>query len=144
MRIQVKRNQIITKSWEHQGIQMTLLAIGIGGFLGAISRFLISEQVNAWFASDFPYGTLVVNTLGSFILGFVTRYFGDHGVFDGNVQIGIMVGFLGALTTFSTFSGQTIWLLEREEYLKMSINVLSNVSLCLILFIFGLRLAKYV
>lgn len=122
----------------------TLLAIGLGGFIGAICRFVLAKQVDFWMASEFPFGTLTVNALGSFILGFLTRFFGDHMILPDAVRIGITVGFLGALTTFSTFSGQTFLMLENGEFLKMSINVLSNVAICLILCGFGLHLAKLI
>lgn len=123
---------------------MLLAAIGIGGFVGAISRFLVSQQVDQWFSRDFPYGTLTVNAFGSFLLGFLIRYFGEHVILSEEIRMGLTVGGLGAFTTFSTFSFQTIILFNQGDYMKGGINVLSNMLICLIFCVFGMHLTKYI
>lgn len=120
-----------------------LLAIGTGGFLGAIFRYLISKQMQLWFASDFPLGTLTVNALGSLILGFLSGYLLEHTILSNELRMSLTIGLIGSFTTFSTFSYETMILLQEGSFLKMGINVLSNVLICLILCIIGLQFAKY-
>ena len=83
---------------------MKILIIGIGGFLGAILRYSISGWIHKLFGSGMPYGTLAVNILGSFILGFFLFYSEDRQSFSPLWRSFIAVGIMGALTTFSTFS----------------------------------------
>lgn len=121
---------------------MTILAIGTGGFLGALFRYLLFQQLQSLFSPGFPYGTLVVNAFGSFLLGFLSRYWLHHPFLNEELRLGITVGILGAFTTFSTFSNETILLMQEGDFLKGGINVLSNVVICLILCFIGSELAK--
>ena len=121
---------------------MTILSIGAGGFLGSISRYFLSTQVHLRLGTDFPYGTLIVNALGSLILGTLAGYVHEHMAISEELRLGLTVGFLGAFTTFSTFSYESIILMQSGDYWKMGINVLSNVLTCLILCILGLQLVK--
>ena len=81
---------------------MTILYVGIGGFLGAISRFLIAGFVQKIAGILFPAGTLTVNVLGSFLIGFLVMIF--ENIIAPQWKALFITGFLGALTTFSTFS----------------------------------------
>ncbi len=121
---------------------MTLLSIGAGGFVGSISRYLLSTQVHLRLGTDFPYGTLIVNALGSLVLGALAGYLREHLAVSEELRLGLTVGFLGAFTTFSTFSYETILLMQSGDYWKMGMNILSNVTTCLILCILGLLLVK--
>ena len=121
---------------------MILLSIGAGGFLGSISRYLLSTQLHLRLGSDFPYGTLIVNALGSLVLGALAGYVREHQAVNEALRLGLTMGFLGAFTTFSTFSYETIILMQSGDYWKMGINILSNVTTCLILCILGLLLVK--
>ncbi len=105
-----------------------LLAVGAGGFLGAISRFLLATGVQKLTGSTFPYGTLTVNVVGSFIIGFFFFYFEQ--TIAPNQKALLMTGFLGALTTFSTFSLETVLMLQNGLYLKAFGNVSVNALLC--------------
>lgn len=110
---------------------LKLLFVGIGGFLGAISRFLVGQYLNVWFP-HFPVATLVVNVLGSFFIGFVL-----YGLFTGaaipeNLKAFLVAGFLGSLTTMSTFSFDTFRLFELKEVLLAAINLCLTVILCLL------------
>ena len=105
-----------------------LLAIGTGGFLGAVSRFLLAAGVQKFTGSTFPYGTLTVNVVGSFVIGFLFFYFEQ--TIAPNQKAMLMTGFLGALTTFSTFSLETVLMLQNGFYLKAFGNVSVNALLC--------------
>jgi len=111
---------------------LNLLIIGCGGFLGAISRFLVSELVYTFIGVGMPYGTLVVNLSGSFLLGIVAQIGLSGNLLPASINSFVGIGFLGAFTTFSTFSVQTLELLESGSLLKAFLNVFLNVTLCLI------------
>jgi len=119
-----------------------LLAIGTGGFLGAISRFLLATGVQKLISSAFPYGTLAVNVLGSFIIGFLFFYF-EQTVAPHQKAL-LMTGFLGALTTFSTFSLETVLMLQEGLYLKAFGNVSVNALFCVVATIFGMMVFRRV
>lgn len=108
---------------------IVLLIIGMGGFLGAISRFLIASYVQNASGSLFPVGTLAVNVLGSFIIGFAAMFFAQ--VVEPEYKAFVITGFLGALTTFSTFSWENVTMLQDGDYVKVALNIFLNVSLTL-------------
>jgi CrcB protein len=108
-------------------INMTLIYIGIGGFFGAISRFLIAGGVQKLFGGFFPIGTLSVNVLGSFIIGIAALWFEQ--IVAPEYRALFITGFLGALTTFSTFSYETTMLIEQSAYWRAFLNVTLNVLL---------------
>ncbi|MBU3915120.1 fluoride efflux transporter CrcB [bacterium] len=120
----------------------SILAIGIGGFFGAISRYLIASRMSMWLGDSFPFGTLTVNAIGSFLLGFLSRYLLEHLIVNELIRIGLLVGFLGAFTTFSTFSYESVTLLQDGDMLKALLNILSNGIICVVLCFIGLQLAK--
>ena len=103
-----------------------LLSIGIGGFIGAILRFSISGWVGKATTTAFPFGTLSVNILGSFFIGFLFLYFQQINLSPTQKAL-VITGLLGALTTFSTFSLDTVLLMEKELYMKAFSNVALNV-----------------
>ncbi len=107
-------------------------AIAVGGALGALMRFWVSGGIYAWLGRDFPYGTLGVNVLGSFFIGIAFVLLTEKLTFGLEVRTFIMVGFLGALTTFSTFSLETLFLLQEGLLIKAISNVLINIFLCII------------
>ena len=106
-----------------------VLFVGIGGFFGAIARFLIAGYVQSHASTLFPVGTLSVNVLGSFIIGFAALYFSQ--VVAPEYKALVMTGFLGALTTFSTFSLENVAMLQQGEYFKTGLNIVLNVVLTL-------------
>jgi len=105
-----------------------ILLIGLGGFFGAILRYLVSGIIPVKFG--IPTGTLVVNLLGSFIVGFLI-YSSLFGSLSPEYRLFIITGFCGALTTFSTFSYESFAMLEHNYYLKVGLNILLNVFGCL-------------
>jgi fluoride exporter len=112
---------------------MNTLLIFIGAGFGGVSRFLTSKGLASLLGQNFPYGTLAVNVLGSFIMGFLYVLILDrlHGIED-YLRPLILTGFLGGFTTFSSFSIETLVLFENGSYVSALANVLLNVVLCLL------------
>jgi CrcB protein len=121
---------------------MTLLYVGLGGFFGAIFRFLISGFLQKLFGISFPVGTLGVNVIGSFLIGFLVMLF--ENIIAPEWKALFITGFLGALTTFSTFSFETVVLLQEGIYQKAILNIFLNVSLCLVATILGMNLFRFI
>ncbi len=117
-----------------------LIFVAIGGSIGAVLRFVISYYCNKFLGSNFAYGTLTVNILGSFLMGFLFLYFNQ--VISPNLKTMLTTGMLGALTTFSTFSLETILMLQDGVYLKAFLNIVLNVVLSLMATILGMYLFK--
>jgi len=108
------------------------LYIAAGGAAGAVLRYMVSNGVYQWFGRGFPYGTLVVNVSGSLLMGLVYVLLLER--IDANIawRAGLIIGLLGAFTTFSTFSIETLNLIEAGEQLKAGMNILFSVSLCIV------------
>ncbi|MDM8569780.1 fluoride efflux transporter CrcB [Thiotrichales bacterium HSG1] len=122
---------------------MNLMAIAAGGAVGALLRFWVSSGVYVVLGRDFPYGTLAVNVLGSFLMGFLYIFFLERLV-SSELRAIILIGFLGAFTTFSTFSIETMNLLSDNEQTKALLNIFFSVSLCLSATWLGMLLARQV
>jgi len=118
-----------------------LLSVGLGGFLGAILRFSLSEWAKTFSSSSFPLGTLGVNILGSLLMGFLFMYFSQVN-FSMHQKLLFTTGLLGALTTFSTFSMDTVLLLQQEFYLKAISNIFLNVVLSISATLIGIAIFK--
>jgi len=117
-----------------------ILAVGIGGFFGAISRFLISSFIQKLSSLLFPFGTLSVNVIGSFLIGFLAMYF--ENIISPTQKALLITGFLGALTTFSTFSYETVLMLQNTLYYRALINIILNIVLSLSATIMGIIIFK--
>jgi CrcB protein len=118
------------------------LAIAVGGAIGACLRFAISEWMLHLFGRAFPFGTLLVNILGSFVIGLLYGLFITEQLAPNPWRIFIGIGVLGAFTTFSTFSMDTVLLLQQGAWFKAGANVVLNVVLCLTLAWLGLKLGS--
>lgn len=116
-----------------------LLWVALGGATGAVLRNLISLFMIQLFGSAFPFGTLAVNVLGSFLMGVVFAL-GQLSHISPEIKALIGVGFLGALTTFSTFSNETLLLIQGGEWLKAFLNVVLNLGICLLMVFLGQQL----
>uniref|UniRef100_UPI004048E34C fluoride efflux transporter CrcB n=1 Tax=Shewanella baltica TaxID=62322 RepID=UPI004048E34C len=116
-----------------------LLFVALGGSIGAVFRYLISIFMIQVFGSSFPFGTLLVNVLGSFLMG-VIYALGQMSHISPELKALIGIGLLGALTTFSTFSNETLLLLQEGDWLKATLNVVLNLSLCLFMVYLGQQL----
>jgi CrcB protein len=117
-----------------------ILYIGIGGFLGSVSRYLVSKFLNNLIPS-FPLGTLAVNVSGSFLLGFIvySTMFGKN--IPPDMRDLLTIGFVGAFTTMSTFSYESFRLFELNEIMYSALNIFLNVMLSFIAVYFGKELA---
>jgi len=107
-------------------------AVAMGGALGAMARFAMSHQVYQWFGREFAWGTLSVNMLGSFIMGLAAVLLVDKLGVSTEWRAFIMVGFLGAFTTFSTFSFETMQYIEIGELNKALMNIAVSMITCLV------------
>jgi CrcB protein len=107
-----------------------IFLIGAGGFFGAISRYLISRYLGNFMAS-FPFGTLVVNVSGSFLLGFIMYSVAYGKSIPTDIRDLLTIGFIGAFTTMSTFSYETVRLAELNEFLFAFLNLFLNFALCI-------------
>jgi CrcB protein len=92
--------------------------IAFGGAFGAVFRYWVSTSISRWLGDGFPYGTLTVNLIGSIIVGFLTILLADRLNVSNEVRLGLIVGFLGAFTTFSTFALDTVYLIDNGAILK--------------------------
>lgn len=119
-----------------------VLLIAAGGALGALLRFWLSNATAALLGRGFPYGTLLVNVLGSFGIGMLYVFLSERVVAAAEWRALLVVGLLGAFTTFSTFSLQTLNLLELGLVGRAAWNVVLNVSLCLGACWLGLNLMR--
>ncbi|NLS14801.1 fluoride efflux transporter CrcB [Vibrio sp. SM6] len=123
--------------------QMVVLSyIAIGGAFGACSRYLISELCIALFGRGFPYGTLTVNVVGSFVMGVLVAAFENELLASDPWRQIIGLGFLGALTTFSTFSMDNILMLQQGAFIKLAANIVLNVILSITACWIGFQLIK--
>lgn len=108
-----------------------ILYIGLGGFLGAVMRFLISRFIGNYFSS-FPLGTLVVNVTGSLLLGFIVYSVSFGKSISPEFRDFMTIGFIGAFTTMSTFAYESFRLAELSEFMYLFFNLFLNVFLCLL------------
>ena len=115
-----------------------------GGGLGALARFLLSTKITEKLGSDFPYGTLTVNVLGSFVMGFLAILLVERMELDPLLRLGIFVGFLGAFTTFSTFSMETMNLLVQGLHLRALLNMFVSVTLSVLAVWLGFIIGKII
>ncbi|WP_127470325.1 fluoride efflux transporter CrcB [Thiomicrorhabdus aquaedulcis] len=118
------------------------LAIALGGALGAMARFAMSHQVYQWLGRDFAWGTLSVNALGSFIMGLVAVLMIDKFALSIEWRAFVMVGFLGAFTTFSSFSFETMQYIQTGEMHKAAFNIALSVLATLLAVWLGLLVGR--
>ena len=104
-----------------------IIIIGIGGFLGAISRYGVALWIGQRWGRSFPLGTFVINVSGSFLIGLLMSLFTERFMVNPQWRLLLVVGFLGAYTTFSTFEYETGTLLKDSEWLIAGLNVVLSV-----------------
>jgi CrcB protein len=121
-----------------------IIAIAVGGALGALSRFWATNLANLLFGTDFPYGILIVNIAGSFAIGIVFILLVERSLMPTILGAGLMVGFLGAFTTFSTFSLQALGLMESGRFLAAAMYIAGSVIICILAAALGMLIARLI
>lgn len=121
---------------------MKVLYIAIFGGCGCVMRYLFSGWTYALVGRGLPWGTLAVNVLGSFLLGLLLDLNLRSALLSPDVRVGLTVGFMGGFTTFSTFSFETVRLLEEGSWWQAGGNVVLNVVVCICFSALGIALAR--
>ena len=119
-----------------------ILVISLGAIFGANARWMISRYLAKAIGPWFPYGTLVINVSGSFIVGFFMIWATERALLDPRWRLLIVVGFCGAFTTFSSFAYETMALFEQGQWVLTATNFVSNNLLCLLAAFGGVALAR--
>ncbi len=119
------------------------VAVAVCGALGCLTRYFLSGWVYGILGRGFPYGTFVVNIVGAFIIGLLMEFGLRSTLIPPTLRIGLTIGFLGGLTTFSTFSYETFRLLEEGDFITASANVILSVLVCLLFTWVGIATARY-
>ena len=120
----------------------TALWISLGAVLGANARYLVAQRVARWTGSTLPYGTLLINCTGSFILGFFLVWTSQRVLADPRWRLLVAIGFCGSYTTFSTYSYETFAYLEQGQWQVAVLNILGSNFLCLVGVLAGAALAR--
>ncbi len=118
------------------------LAVGLGGFVGALGRYGLAGLVQRYARGDFPWGTLAVNVLGCFLIGLLMSLARFGVVFGPRTRTFLAIGLLGSLTTFSTFGYETMELVRAGSWLGAAGNVAGNVVLGLVAVLGGLAAGR--
>lgn len=119
-----------------------VFAISISAIVGANLRYLLSRLAAREFGTVFPYGTLFINVLGSFIVGFFVIWTTERVLVDPRWRLLVVIGFCGSFTTFSSYAFETIAYFEQGQWALMAANILTNNVLCLGGVIAGMALAR--
>ena len=124
-----------------------ILCIGLGGFFGAVARYGLNAGVHAVFgdrAAGFPVGTLVINVIGCFVLGFLAHFLAEKVLIAHALRLALTVGFLAAFTTFSTYALDALVLANHGRFLLVGLNLLATNALGLLAVWGGWRLGMLV
>lgn len=113
-----------------------------GAGIGGVVRYWGTNFIYKFLSPTFPYGTLFVNVLGSFIIGIVMYYLDSNDLINQELRIFLTIGFCGGLTTFSTFSYETINFLKENEFLFAGLNIIANVLITLVALFIAYKLSK--
>ena len=123
-------------------VSISVLAVGAGGAIGAISRYLITRKFLLIYGDYFPLGTLFVNILGSLLIGMSFEYFITRSSLPAEGRLLLTAGFLGAFTTFSAFSLEAVHMIQKEEVIKALTYVTSSVTLCILAAYLGIVIIR--
>ncbi|MDR1532989.1 MAG: fluoride efflux transporter CrcB [Clostridiales bacterium] len=119
------------------------IAVGVGGFIGACARFGITKLMSRHLTL-LPFGTLLSNVIAGFFIGLIIGIERQTTTLPEHLKLFLMVGILGGLSTFSTFSMETVAYIENAQYLKATANTILNIALCFLFVFVGLLIAKYI
>jgi len=121
---------------------MSILFLVLAGALGAVSRYALGGLAHNILGNSFPYGTLIVNVIGSLLIGFIMQISLSTDMVSPQMRTIIIIGFPGAFTTFPAFSYETAGLLEDGSMVAASINIVANVALSLVAVFLGIGLGR--
>jgi len=121
---------------------LEVLIVSLGAIVGANARYLLSRYAAKLLGPVFPYGTLIINLSGSFIVGFVMVWTSERVFIDPRWRLLVVVGFCGSFTTFSSYAYESMAYFEQGQWLLMWANILSNNVLCLLGVLAGIALAR--
>jgi len=119
-----------------------MVAVAFGGAWGAVLRWLMASAVQKMAGGAFPWGTFAVNALGSFLLWFLFVWLIERSTASELLRLALTIGFLGAFTTFSTYSLESIRLLQEGAFALALGNIMGQVVVCLLLTWLGVQLAR--
>mgnify|MGYP001627392209 CR=1 FL=1 len=119
------------------------LLVAVGGALGAVLRYGAAAAINRWAQSLFPFGTLAVNVLGCLLIGYVMMSLPRTGEWRESLRLLLVTGMLGGFTTFSSFSWETVGLIEEGRVAYALGNVALSLALCLLATFAGIWLARH-
>lgn len=115
--------------------------VALGGALGAVARYGLAGWVHGWAGAALPWGTLVVNAGGSFLLGLTVRYL-EFAFTAPELRAALTVGFLGAFTTFSTYSYETVALLQERAWGRAAAYAVGSLGVCVLFVVAGLAAGR--
>ncbi len=121
---------------------MIYLLIALGGAAGAVSRYAVDDTVSRWYGGTFPLGTLVINVTGSFVLGVLFALVVERSALPSDVRAPVMIGFIGAYTTFSTWMLESARLMEGDQWMFAAVNLGGSVILGLVAVFAGLGMGR--
>ena len=121
-----------------------MLLVAVGGAIGSILRFLTSIAATQWFGAEFPYGTMIANLSGAFVIGLVQQIGTESLLISDNTRIFLTTGMMGGLTTYSTFSYETVRLMETNAWTQAWINIVVTTALALALCFLGIAVGRLV
>lgn len=121
----------------------SIISLSTGAILGALIRWKLAEYFNHLFPT-LPMGTLAANLIGAFLMGFFIFFSIEHSFFSYHARLGFATGFLGSLTTFSTFSAEAFTLLSRQEFFWLISLILLHVVGSILMVIMGYMLSKLI
>ena len=121
-----------------------VLLIALGGAIGTVARYVTSLIALRWFGPEFPYGTLIVNLSGAFLIGLVQELGAEAAVVSDNTRLFLTTGMMGGLTTYSTFSYETVRLMEANAWAQAWLNVVLTTAICLGLCFLGIVVGRLV
>jgi CrcB protein len=133
--------QVATRRWT---LLEQIMLVGIGGALGSVLRLLASVLATKWLGGEFPYGTLIVNISGAFLIGLVQHLGTEALVIPNHARVFLTTGMMGGLTTYSTFSYETVRLMEANAWHQAWVNIIVTTTVCLSLCFVGIAVGRLI